>query len=108
VIPPALVGPGCRIAAAAIVGGRTVLGADVEVGEGAHIESSVVLDGSRIGARTTISSSIIGAGVTIGEQCHIEGRVMLGDGVSIGSENTLARGARIFPGVQLPSGAIRF
>jgi mannose-1-phosphate guanylyltransferase len=108
VIAPAIVGPGCRIAAGAIVGGRTVLGADVEVGEGAHIETSVVLSGSRIGARTTISSSIVGARVTIGEHCHIEGGVMLGDGVSIGSENVLAFGARIFPGVQLPSGGIRF
>ncbi|MDQ6804209.1 MAG: NDP-sugar synthase [Actinomycetota bacterium] len=107
-VPPALVGPGCRIAAGAIVGGRTVLGTDVEVGEGAHIETSVVLSGSRIGARTRISSSIIGADVTIGEHCHIEGGVMLGDGVSIGSDNALALGARIFPGVQLPSGAIRF
>jgi mannose-1-phosphate guanylyltransferase len=108
VIPPALVGPGCRIASGAIVGGRTVLGADVEVGEGAHIETSVVLSGSRIGARTTVSSSIIGAGVTVGEHCHIDGGVILGDGVSIGSENALAFGARIFPGVALPSGAIRF
>jgi mannose-1-phosphate guanylyltransferase len=108
VVPPALVGRGCRIAAGAIVGGRTVLGADVEVGEGAHIETSVVLAGSRIGARTTIRSSIVGAGVSIGEHCHIEGGVMLGDGVEIGSENALAFGARIFPGVQLPSGAIRF
>jgi mannose-1-phosphate guanylyltransferase len=108
VVPPALVGPGCRIGAGAIVGGRAVLGAGVEVGEGAHIESSVVLAGSRIGARTTISSSIVGAGVTIGESCRIEGGVMLGEGVSLGSENVLAFGARIFPGVQLPSGAIRF
>jgi mannose-1-phosphate guanylyltransferase len=108
VIPPALVGPGCRIAAGAIVGGRTVLGAGVEVGAGAHIEASVVLEGSRIGARTTVSASIIGARVTIGEDCRIEGGVVLGEGVSIGSENVLAFGARIFPGVQLPSGAIRF
>jgi mannose-1-phosphate guanylyltransferase len=108
VVPPALVGPGCRIARGAIVGGRTVLGADVEVGEGAHVETSVVLSGSRIGAGTTVSASIIGAGVTIGDNCRIEGGVVLGEGVSIGSDNTLAFGARIFPGVELPSGAIRF
>ena len=108
VIAPALVGRGSRIAAGAIVGGRTVLGTGVEVGEGAHIETSVVLDGARIGARTTIRSSIIGANVTIGEHCQIEGGVVLGDGVGIGSENALAHGARIFPGVQLPTGAIRF
>jgi mannose-1-phosphate guanylyltransferase len=108
VVAPAVVGPGCRIAAGAIVGGRAVLGAGVEVGENARIESSVVLDGSRIGARSTVRSSIVGARVSIGEDCHIEGGVMLGEGVGLGSENALARGARIFPGVQLPSGAIRF
>jgi mannose-1-phosphate guanylyltransferase len=108
VVPPALVGPGCRIAAGAVVGGRTVLGADVDVGEGAHIETSVVLSGSRIGAHTTVRSSIIGAAVTIGDHCRVEGGVMLGEGVRIGSENVLAFGARIFPGVELPSGAIRF
>ena len=108
VVAPALVGPGCRIAAGAIVGGRAVLGADVEVAEGAHIETSVVLDGARIGARTTISSSIVGANVSIGEHCHISGGVVVGDGVRIGSDNALAHGARIFPRVQLPTGAIKF
>jgi mannose-1-phosphate guanylyltransferase len=67
-----------------------------------------LLEGVTVGAGSTISSSIIGRGVTIGEHCHIEGRVMLGEGVKIGSGNTLAAGARIFPGVELPDGAIRF
>jgi mannose-1-phosphate guanylyltransferase len=108
VVAPALLGRGCRIASGAIVGGRTVLGAGVEVGEGAQIETSVVLDDTRIGPRTTIRNSIIGARVTIGERCQIDGEVVVGDGVGIGSDNALARGARIFPGVQLPTGAIRF
>jgi mannose-1-phosphate guanylyltransferase len=108
VIAPALVGPDCRIAGGAIVGGRTVLGAGVEIGEGAHVETSVVLDGTRIGARTTIRSSIVGAGVSIGARCHVDDQVVIGDGVQIGSDNVLAHGARIFPGVQLPTGAIRF
>ena len=108
IVAPALVGPGCRIAAGAVVGGRTVLGAGVEVAEGAHIDTSVVLAGSHIGAGTTIHSAIIGAQVTIGERCHIDGGVVVGAGVSIGSDNALDHGARIFPGVQLPPGAIRF
>jgi mannose-1-phosphate guanylyltransferase len=107
-VAPALVGRGCGIAEHAIVGGRAVLGADVEVGAGAHIESSVVLSGTRIGARSTVRSSIIGPGVTIGDHCHIEGGVVLGEGVKIGPGNVLAAGARIFPGVELPKGAIKF
>ncbi|HWF73682.1 MAG TPA: NDP-sugar synthase [Solirubrobacteraceae bacterium] len=108
IVAPALVGPGSRISAGAVIGARTVLGANVEVGEDARIEDSVVLSGSRIGAGTTVSASIVGAGVMVGDRCRIEGGVMLGDSVSIGSENALACGARIFPGVELPPGAIRF
>ncbi len=108
VVPPADVGSGCHIAYGAIVGGRTVLGHGVKVAEGAHIESSVLLDGTTVGARTTIRSSIVGARVTIGDHCQIESGVVLGEGVKIGSDNVLAAGARIFPGVELPDGAIRF
>jgi mannose-1-phosphate guanylyltransferase len=108
VVPPTLVGPGSQVAGHAIVGGRAVLGRGVTVGEGAHIESSVLLDGVTIGARTRVSASIIGPGAQIGEDCHIEGGVVLGEGARIGADNVLASGARIFPGVELPRGAIKF
>jgi mannose-1-phosphate guanylyltransferase len=106
--PPALLGPGCRLAADAIIGGRTVLGRDVTVGARSHIDSSVVLDGATVGAGTRISSSIIGPHVSIGDQCRVEGRVMLGQGAAIGSGNTLMSGMRIFPGVQIPDWAVAF
>jgi mannose-1-phosphate guanylyltransferase len=107
-VAPALVAEGSRIDAGAIVGGRVVLGAGVTVGEGSHVESSVVLEGASIGARTMISSSIIGAGVSIGDHCHIDGGVVLGEGVALGEGNMLTAGARVFPDVALPAGAIRF
>ena len=105
---PALVGADCRLAADAVVGSRSVLGRGVSVGAGAHIESSVVLDGATVGEGTRISSSIIGPGARIGDRCRIEGRVVLGQGVTVGSGNTLLEGMRIFPGVTLPDGAIAF
>lgn len=108
VVPPALVAPGCTVASHAIVGGRAVLGAGVTIEEGAHVESSVLLDGVSVGRRSTVSRSIIGARVTIGSGCHIGTGVVVGDGVRIGSDNVLAAGARIFPGVELPDGAIKF
>jgi mannose-1-phosphate guanylyltransferase len=61
-----------------------------------------------VGAGTRIRSSIIGPGVRIGDRCRVEGRVVLGQGVSVGSGNTLREGMRIFPGVTLPDGAIAF
>lgn len=108
VVPPALVGPGCRIAKGAIVGGRAVLGPGVTVGEGTHIEGSVVLENSSVGRRCALHSAIVGARVEIGDHCHIGAGVMIGDDVKIGPGNVLMAGARIFPGVQLPEGAIRF
>jgi mannose-1-phosphate guanylyltransferase len=105
---PALVGPDCRLAPGAILGGRTVLGRGVTVGSGAHIDSSVLLDGCQVGEGTRISSAIIGPGVTIGERCRVEGGAVVGEKVSIGSGNVVAAGMRIFPGVQLPAGAIAF
>ena len=33
---------------------------------------------------------------------------VLGEGVTVGADNTIAHGARIFPGVTLPDGAIKF
>jgi mannose-1-phosphate guanylyltransferase len=105
---PAFVGSECVLAADAVVGSRSVLGRGVTVGRASHIESSVILDGATVGAGTRITSSIIGPGVRIGEHCRVEGRVMLGEGVSVGSRNTLLGGMRIFPGVELPDGAIAF
>ena len=108
VVAPALLSPGCSIGPQALVGDRSALGEGVTVGAGARVESSVLLAGASVGTATTIRGSIIGSDVQIGDHCQIEGGVVLGARVKIGSGNTLAAGARIFPGVELPAGAIRF
>jgi mannose-1-phosphate guanylyltransferase len=106
--PPSVIGSGCAVAPGAVLDGRTVLGAGVRVGAGAHVESSVLLDGCEIGAGSHVSSAIVGFGVRIGEHCHVRDGAVLGEGVIVGAGNTLAAGMRIFPGVQLPAGAIAF
>lgn len=108
VVAPAYLGAGCVVAENAIVGGRTVLGRRVTVGEGAHVERSVLLDGASVGAHSTVSFSIVGPRVQIGDHCHISGGVVLGEGARIGSGNFLAAGARVSPGVELSPGAIKF
>ena len=108
VVAPAMVGADCVVGARAIVGGRAVLGRRVTVADRAHVESSVLLDGASVGVGSTVRSAIIGPDVSIGDRCHITGGVVLGAGVKIGSDNVLAAGARIFPGVELPDGAIKF
>jgi mannose-1-phosphate guanylyltransferase len=105
---PAVIGPGCTLAAGATVAGRTVLGADVTLGPGAHVDSSVLLDGARIGARSRISRSIVCPGAQVGDHCQIDGEAVLGAGVKVGSRNALTAGIRIFPGVELPDSAVAF
>jgi mannose-1-phosphate guanylyltransferase len=107
-VAPVSVGEGSEIGEGAIVGPRTVIGDGVAVGEGAHIEGSAILDGAVIGAHTTVSGSIVGAGTRIGAGCHLDDRVVVGPDVRIGDHNVLSAGARIFPGVELPDGAIAF
>jgi mannose-1-phosphate guanylyltransferase len=107
-IAPALVGAGTRVAAGAIVGGCVALGRDVVVEPGAHIERSVILDGVRVGAHTTIRSSIVGPRAVIGAHCHLDGGVVLGEGVTLGDHNALRAGARLAPATSLGDGAVRF
>jgi mannose-1-phosphate guanylyltransferase len=107
-IAPALLGDGTSVAKGAIVGGCVALGRDVEVGQEAHIERSVVLDGARIGAHSRVNYAIVGPRAVIGEHCHLEAGVVLGEGVELGANNTLRAGARLAAGTRLPAGAIRF
>ncbi len=108
VVPPALVGAGCRIASGARVGSLAVLGTGVTVGAGTSVERSVLLDGVTVGARCTLRDCVVAAGARIGDGSRLEDQVVVGEGVVIGAGNVLAHGARIFPGVTLPEGAIAF
>lgn len=107
-IPPALLERGVSVAHGAHVGSLVVLAQDVAVGPGASVERSVVLEGTRIGADCELRDCIVGAGCHIGAGTKITGGAVLGDGVKVGAHNVIARGARIFPGVELPEGAIQF
>jgi mannose-1-phosphate guanylyltransferase len=108
IIPSVLIEPGCRIGAHSQVGGRVVLERGVTVGAHTTVERSVVLEGATIGSDCTLDGCIVGPGVTIGDGCHVDGLSVLGEGVTLGAGNIVSNGARIFPGVSLPDGALRF
>ncbi len=108
IVPAALVESGCRIASGAHIGGRAVLQHDVVVGEGTTIESAVVMAGASIGAHCTLRGCIVAAGALIGDHCVIDGMSVIGEGVSLGADNVVSNGARLFPGVSLPEGALKF
>src|ERR687895_505117 len=96
VIPPALVESGCRIGDHARIGGRVVLERGVIVGENTTIERAVVMQGTEIGDNCTLRG------------CIVEGMSVLGEGVTVGTGNVISNGARVFPGVTLPDGALQF
>lgn len=108
VIPPALVEREAYVANGAHVGSLVVLADGVEVAEGTTVERSVVLQGAKIGPNCLLRDCIVGPGVRIASGSQVLGGAILGEGVTIGADNVVARGARIFPGVEIPDGGLRF
>jgi mannose-1-phosphate guanylyltransferase len=107
-IPSALVETGCRIGEGARIGGRVVLEHGVTVGAGTTIERAVIMQGSEIGENCTLAGCVVAGGARIGDRCTIDGLSVLGEGVTLGDGNVVSNGARIFPGVSLPDGALLF
>jgi mannose-1-phosphate guanylyltransferase len=85
-----------------------VLGADVSIGAGSTVERAVVLEGTQVGEGCELRDCIVAARCRIGDRSRITGGAVLGEGVSVGADNVITRGARVFPGVALPDGAIEF
>jgi mannose-1-phosphate guanylyltransferase len=108
VIPPAVLERDVRIGPGAHVGSLVVLGQGVTIGAGTTVERSVIWGGADIGAGCTLRDCIVAAGCHVGDDTQILGGSVLGEGVTVGSENIIDHGARIFPGVSLPDGALRF
>jgi mannose-1-phosphate guanylyltransferase len=108
VIPPAVLERGVRVAEGAHVGSLAVLAEGVSVGAGTTVERSVILNGSQIAEGCQLRDCIVAAGCRVGPRTKITGGAVLGEGVTVGADNVISRGARIFPGVTLPDGAIEF
>lgn len=108
VVPPAVLERRVQVAERAHVGSLVVLGEDVSVGPGCTVERSVVLKGSEIAEGCALSDCIVAAGCRIGPRTRISDGAVLGEGVTVGADNVISRGARIFPGVVLPDCAIEF
>jgi mannose-1-phosphate guanylyltransferase len=107
-VPPAVVGARAVIAEGAHAGSLAVLGSDVSIGSGSIVERAVVLDGARVGAGCTLRDCIVGPRAVVGDRSQIIGGAMLGAGVVVGSDNIVANGARLFPGMEVPDGSLAF
>jgi mannose-1-phosphate guanylyltransferase len=102
-----LVDGSAAVAGGALLLGGTVVGRGSEVGGGVRIDSSVVFEGVEIEAGAIIENSVIAAGARIGARAHLSGAV-IGEGAVIGARCELVDGARVWPGIVIPDGGVRF
>jgi mannose-1-phosphate guanylyltransferase len=98
---------GAEVAIDATVRGGTTVGRGARIGAGACVDGSVLLDGAVIAPGATIVDSVIGAGAYVGDDAVLR-EVVIGDRARLGRGIELLSGARIWPDVVIPDGAVRF
>jgi mannose-1-phosphate guanylyltransferase len=103
----ALLLPGAQVAASASLTDGTTVGANVRIGDGSRVSGSVLMDGADIGHGAVIERSVIGPGASIGDETVIRDAVV-GDGARVGASCELLAGVRIWPGLVIPDGGLRF
>ncbi len=103
----ALLLPGAKVHADARVEGGSVVSAGCVVQRGAHVVGSVLMDRAQVGPGANVQRSVLGAGVQVGAGAVLHDAVV-GDGAVVGANCELRHGMRVWPGVVLPAGAVRF
>jgi len=101
ILPTATVAPDAKLT------GGTVVGEGAHVGEGARVSGSTILSGAVIEPGAVITDSLIGVRARIGERSILTGTV-IGDGATIGPDNELREGVRVWCDAQIPGAAVRF
>jgi mannose-1-phosphate guanylyltransferase len=103
----ALVLDGARVGADVALAGGSTVGAGCEIGAGARVYGSVLFDGAVIGDCAVVEHSVVGASARIGSAAVVRNAV-IGDGAVVGARCELLDGVRVWPGVRLPDGGVRF
>ena len=104
---PGLMLPGATVDPSASVGGGSTVGAGASVAADARLDGAVLFDGAVVAAGAVVTRSVVGRNAVVGAGTVVEDAV-LGDEVELGARNELRAGARVWPGVRLPDGAVRF
>ncbi len=103
----ALLLPGASVHAQARVGGGSVVGTGAVVEAGAQVFGSVLMDHARVATGADLLRSVLGAGAQAGAGAVLHDAVV-GDGAVVGAGCELRDGLRVWPGVVLPDGGVRF
>lgn len=103
----ALVLRGAQVASDARITGGSTIGAGAVVRDGARVNGSTVFDSAEIGPDAVVERSVIGAGARIGAGAVVRDAV-IGDNAVVGARCELLDGIRVWPGVEVPDGGVRF
>ncbi|MFG2451461.1 sugar phosphate nucleotidyltransferase [Streptomyces sp. NPDC048512] len=101
VLPTATVAPDAKLT------GGTVVCEGARIGEGARISGSTILAGAVVEPGAVVTDSLVGLAARIGEHTILTGAV-IGDGATVGPDNELRDGVRIWCDAHIPAGALRF
>ncbi|MER5548833.1 NDP-sugar synthase [Streptomyces sp. NPDC001118] len=102
-----LILPTATVAQDAKLTGGTVVGEGAFVAEGARVSGSTILPGAVIESGAVITDSLIGARARVGERTVLTGTVV-GDGATIGADNELREGVRVWCDALIPPASLRF
>ncbi|RAY14253.1 NDP-sugar synthase [Actinomadura craniellae] len=98
---------GASVDPSARASGGTTVGAGAVIGADALVESSVLFDGAMVEPGARVVRSVVGRGARICSGAVLEDAV-IGDAAIVGPGNELVGGLRLWPGIELPSTAVRF
>ncbi|MEW2166398.1 NDP-sugar synthase [Streptomyces sp. NPDC007084] len=102
-----LILPTARVAPDAKLTGGTVVCEGAQVGEGARISGSTILAGAVVEPGAVVTDSLVGLGARIGERTILTGAV-IGDGATVGPDNELREGVRVWCDAHIPAASLRF
>jgi mannose-1-phosphate guanylyltransferase len=100
-------GDGAVVAGTAELTGGSAIGAEARVGPGAVVDGSLLMAGAVVADGAVVRCSVVGAGAVVGAGSMLSDAVVA-DRARIGPGNELRHGLRVWPGVELPEGAVRF
>lgn len=97
IIPPVLIGRNCKIKGTARIGPYTCIGDNCLVESEAHVERSVIWEGTYIGPNVVIQSAIVGAKCTIKRDCIVGEDAVVGDRCLIDTGSVIRPRIKLWP-----------
>jgi mannose-1-phosphate guanylyltransferase/phosphomannomutase len=105
-VGPCYIGDYAKVEATAVVGELTVLGSNVVVKGGAHLERAIVHDNAFIGAQVSLRGCVIGKNSDVMRAVRVEEGAVVGDECVVEEEAYLSSGVKVYPFKTIEAGAV--